>query len=81
MILEGYDHRRSMAKVRIMLSCEGTPPPPVANSHPLQSPTPPGRPSLPCLQGGGGISYALAQATVGVGTVINVYVNLITYEM
>ena len=28
-----------------------------------------------------GISYALVQATVGVGTVIMVYVILITYEM
>ena len=32
-------------------------------------------PPLPC------ISYALVQATVGVGTVIIVYVILITYKM
>ena len=42
-------------------------PPPPCNSHTLST----------ALQ----ISYALVQATVGVGTVIIVYVILIAYEM
>ena len=43
---------------------------PLLDSHHTQLPPPP-----PC------ISYALVPATVGVGTVIIVYVILITYEM